>query len=100
MPDYTSVIKDRDFYGEMAWIPNFNMTLSKNNVDRHKTYKEFFDQPKTYHDQFINSNMTSIDKLRVNAPKSSVARISHTRTSSMIQRKSLNSTMQSSKGFR
>lgn len=50
MPDYTSVIKDRDFYGEMAWIPNFNMTLSKNNVDRHKTYKEFFDQPKTYHD--------------------------------------------------
>ena len=50
MPEYTSVMKDRDIYGEMAWIPNFNMTFSKNNDSRHKNYKEFFDQPKTYHD--------------------------------------------------
>lgn len=43
--------------------------------------------------------MTSIDKIRLNAPKKSVGRISHTRVSSMNQR-SLNSTMGSSNGFR
>lgn len=35
MPDYTIVVRERDIYGELAWIPNFNMTYSKNNNDRH-----------------------------------------------------------------
>jgi hypothetical protein len=43
MPDYTTVIKDRDIYGELAWISNFNVTYSKNNNEIHGTKKEFFD---------------------------------------------------------
>ena len=85
MPEYTQVIKDRDIYGELAWVPNFNVTYSKNNNDRHSTYKEFFDQPKTYHDEFIESTLTSHDKLRLNAPKSSVAKVAHNRTQSFTQ---------------
>jgi hypothetical protein len=25
MPDYSNVSKDRDIYGELGWIPNFNV---------------------------------------------------------------------------
>lgn len=35
MPDYSKVIKDRDIYGELGWVPNFNVTFSKNNVNLH-----------------------------------------------------------------
>lgn len=31
MPDYSGVSKDRDIYGELGWIPNFNVKCSKNN---------------------------------------------------------------------
>lgn len=31
MPDYSKVAAGRDIYGEMGWIPNFNVKLSKNN---------------------------------------------------------------------
>ena len=30
MPDYSGVSKDRDIYGELGWIPNFNIKCSKN----------------------------------------------------------------------
>ena len=43
MPDYSKVAKERDIYGELAWIPNFNVTLSKDNPRMHRTFKEFFD---------------------------------------------------------
>jgi len=29
MPDYSGVSKDRDIYGELGWIPNFNVKCSK-----------------------------------------------------------------------
>ena len=29
MPDYSGVTKDRDIYGELGWIPNFNVKCSK-----------------------------------------------------------------------
>lgn len=35
MPDYSKVIKERDVYGELGWIPNFNVTYSKNNNALH-----------------------------------------------------------------
>lgn len=49
MPDYSKVSKGRDVYGELGWIPNFHVKLSKNNVDRHQNYREFFDAPREYH---------------------------------------------------
>ena len=49
MPDYSKVIKERDIYGELAWVPNFNVTYSKNNNEIHRTRQEFFDQPKNFH---------------------------------------------------
>ena len=58
MPNYSKVFKDRDVYGELGWIPNFNVTMSKNNEMRHPNYKEFFDMPKNYHAIYNNSNMT------------------------------------------
>jgi hypothetical protein len=35
MPDYSKIIKERDIYGELAWMPNFNVTYSKNNQVLH-----------------------------------------------------------------
>ena len=43
MPEWSKVNKHRDIYGELGWIPNFNVKLSKNNNRMHATYKEFFD---------------------------------------------------------
>jgi hypothetical protein len=43
MPDYSRVIKERDIYGELGWVPNFQVKLSKNNGRMHRAYKEFFD---------------------------------------------------------
>ena len=31
MPEYSKVFKERDVYGELGWVPNFNVTFSKNN---------------------------------------------------------------------
>lgn len=49
MPDYSKVSMERDVYGELGWIPNFNVLNSKNNDTRHPNYREFFDNPKDYH---------------------------------------------------
>lgn len=52
MPDYSIVNLDRDVFGELGWIPNFNVKKSKNNDHRHSTYREFFDAPKDYNKEF------------------------------------------------
>lgn len=52
MPDYAKVSKERDVFGELGWIPNFNVTNSKNNNHRHKGAKEYFDAPKDYASEF------------------------------------------------
>ena len=52
MPDYSIVAKERDIYGELGWIPNFNVKRSKDNDLKHKNYKEFFDAPKEYETEF------------------------------------------------
>lgn len=52
MPDYSKVSQERDVFGELGWVPNFNVKKSKNNDDRHSTYREFFDQPKDYNIEF------------------------------------------------
>ena len=49
MPDYTKMARERDIYGELGWISNFNVKFSKNNDRMHPTYREFFDGPKNYH---------------------------------------------------
>lgn len=43
MPPWSRVDKERDIYGELGWVENFNVTMSKNNNTRHLTYREFFD---------------------------------------------------------
>lgn len=74
MPDYSGVTKDRDIYGELGWIPNFNVKCSKNNEQRHVTNREYFDGPMNYHVTFNNSTMTNSEFFRQNAPINSVAR--------------------------
>lgn len=54
MPDYSKLAQERDVFGELGWIPNFDVKKSKNNADRHTNYKEFFDAPKEYYDEFTN----------------------------------------------
>ena len=41
MPDYANV--PRDIPGELGWIPNFDVKLSRDNHLRHKNMREFFD---------------------------------------------------------
>lgn len=43
MPEWSMVDKERDVFGELAWIKNFNVTFSKNNDHRHTAFREFFD---------------------------------------------------------
>jgi hypothetical protein len=74
MPDYTKLAKERDIYGELGWISNFNVKFSKNNHKLHPCYREFFDGPKNYHNQFNNSTMTNNEFFRQNAPLGSVAK--------------------------
>ena len=74
MPDWSSLTRERDIYGELGWVPNFQVTLSKNNQRRHRAQKEFFDQPRNYHAIF-NATQTSSDFFRKNAPAHSVAKI-------------------------
>jgi len=54
MPDYSKVSLERDVYGELGWIPNFNIKKSKNNIVCHTNYKEFFDKPVDYTGEFLN----------------------------------------------
>ena len=68
MPEYSKVSKERDIYGELGWIPNFNVKYSKNNQKLYPTYREFFDYPKNYHNQFNNQTMTNQEFFRQNAP--------------------------------
>ena len=75
MPDYTKLSKERDIYGELGWISNFNVKFSKNNHKMHPTYREFFDGPKNYHSQFNNASVTNQEFFRQNAPEGSVARL-------------------------
>ena len=75
MPDYTGLSKERDIYGELGWISNFNVKCSKNNTKLYPTYREFFDGPKNYHNQFNNASLTNQEFFRQNAPAGSVARL-------------------------
>lgn len=52
IPDYSTVALERDVFGELGWIPNFNIKNSKNNELIHQTYREFFDRPKDYSLEF------------------------------------------------
>ena len=59
MPDCSIVAKCRDIFGELGWIPNFNVVKSKNNTKRHTHYREYFDAPRDYHNEFIIGAKTS-----------------------------------------
>ena len=48
MPTCSKVFKQRDLFGELGWIPNFEHKKSKNNENRHVLTREFFDQPLEY----------------------------------------------------
>ena len=94
MPDYSGISKDRDIYGELGWIPNFNVKCSKNNDVRHPTNREYFDGPMNYHVTFNNSTMTNSEFFRQNAPAKSVAR-EKVQTLSVQNRSKYGSTMRS-----
>lgn len=65
--------EQRDIYGELAWIPNFQVTTSKDNGKMHRNYKEFFDKPRNYHLAASSSSAASSEFFKQNAPKGSVA---------------------------
>jgi hypothetical protein len=73
MPDYSKVNRDRDVYGELGWIPNFNVKNSKNNDARHGNYREFFDKPKDYNAAFTTAFVSKAEYFRENAPDQSIA---------------------------
>ena len=64
MPDYTTLAEERDVFGELGWIPNFEIKKSKNNDDRHLTYREMFDKPKEYATEFHTASMTNTEFFR------------------------------------
>lgn len=35
MAEWSKIYKERDIYGELSWLPNFNVTCSKNNQKMH-----------------------------------------------------------------
>lgn len=63
MPDWSKVSVERDLFGELGWIPNFNVKKSKNNQDRHNNFREFFDAPKDYNVEFQHASKNSLDLL-------------------------------------
>ena len=73
MPDYSKVSAERDVFGELGWVPNFNAMKSKNNEDRHENFKEYFDAPKDYTTEFHTSTMTNHDLLKLNSAQDNVA---------------------------
>ena len=64
MPDYTKLKDERDFYGELGWIPNFNVKVSKDNENLYPTYRETFDAPRVYHRRFNTQAMTNPEFFR------------------------------------
>lgn len=64
MPDYTTLAADRDVFGELGWIPNFEIKKSKNNITRHLNYREMFDAPKEYATEFHTASMTNTEFFR------------------------------------
>lgn len=91
MPDYSKVSRERDFYGELGWIPNFNVKCSKDNNYKYTTNREYFDGPINYHNTFNNSTMTNSEFFRSKAPSHSVAK-ENVQTLA-IQRNQVNSTL-------
>jgi len=75
MPDWSKVNRERDVYGELGWVPNFDIKNSKNNKDRHGNYREFFDKPKDYNSTFTTAFVSKADLVRENAPDASVAQM-------------------------
>lgn len=73
MPDWSQLNKERDVYGELGWVPNFNVKLSKNNDHRHPNFKEFFDKPKEYEKTFTTAFASRPEFYREIAPEDSVA---------------------------
>ena len=74
MPEWSTVVKERDVYGELGWLGNFNVKCSKNNHKTHSTTREYFDSPLNYEQTFNNSTMSNSEFFRQNAPLNSVAR--------------------------
>jgi hypothetical protein len=73
MPDYAKVSKERDVFGELGWLPNFEVKNSKNNASRHVNFRELFDNPKDYQTEFHKASLTNTNFFRSNAPIESVA---------------------------
>jgi len=73
IPEYSKVSHNRDVYGELGWVPNFNQKDSKNNDHRHGSYKEYFDKPKNYNTTFTNTQSNNNEFFRQKAPGHSVA---------------------------
>lgn len=48
MPAYSKVAAERDIFGELGWIPNFDVKQSKDNDKRYSACREFFDAPLDY----------------------------------------------------
>lgn len=59
MPNYTKLAKERDVFGELGWIPNFEKKKSKDNDRRYTACKEYFDAPLAYHNEFSSQNTTA-----------------------------------------
>jgi len=66
IPEYSKVSLDRDIFGELGWVPNFNVKKSKNNDDRHDNYREFFDAPKDYAVEFHTASQTNTEFYKMN----------------------------------
>ena len=73
MPEASGNAHDRDIYGELGWVNNFQVKSAKDNTQVHASYREFFDAPKSYHQKFTSSTMTNSEFFRKNAPNTSVA---------------------------
>lgn len=75
MPRYTKLTQDRDIYGELGWIPNHDVKVSKDNDNLYPALRETFDGPHVYHRRFNTAAMTNNEFFRQNAPATSVARV-------------------------
>ena len=80
MPEYAKVSVERDVFGELGWIPNFNVKKSKNNDNRHQNFKEFFDQPKDYNVEFTNASKTATEFFRATGMSHTDESVSQMRT--------------------
>lgn len=73
MPEYSKLAQERDVFGELGWLPNFEVKNSKNNAERHLHYREMFDRPQDYTREFHSAAQTNTEFFRSNAPIESVA---------------------------